>query len=131
MMDAFIKTLRSHPALHKNLIWLEAMSDTLLEEAYQKSACLLAASQGEGFGLPLIEAAKYQLPIIARDIPPFREVCAEAAWYFNGERSEDLAASIKKWLDLYAIKAFPQSETIACLSWKDSAAQLLEAVCPV
>lgn len=43
------------------------------------STCLIAASFGEGFGLPLIEAAQHGLPIMARDIAVFREVAKEYA----------------------------------------------------
>ena len=56
------------------MLWLEGISDEYLDKVYAASTCLIAASEGEGFGLPLIEAAQHKLPIIARDIPVFREV---------------------------------------------------------
>ena len=48
-------------------------------QRFPNSACLIAASFGEGFCLPLIEAAKHDLPMIARDIPVFREVAGQSA----------------------------------------------------
>jgi len=36
-------------------------------------------------------AAQHQLPIIARDIPVFREVAGDYAFYFSGENADDLA----------------------------------------
>ena len=33
---------------------------------------------------PLIEAAKCERPIIARDIPVFREIAGEHAYFFSG-----------------------------------------------
>ena len=60
-------------------------SDEYLEKIYVASSCLIAAAEGEGFGLPLIEAARHGLPIIARDIPVFREVAGEHVYYFAGQ----------------------------------------------
>jgi len=37
----------------KRLFWLEGISDEYLEKVYAASSCLIAASEGEGFGLPL------------------------------------------------------------------------------
>ena len=48
-----------------------------------QSDVLVAPSRGEGFGLPLIEAAQHKLPIFARDIPVFREVAGENAFFFQ------------------------------------------------
>src|SRR5262249_6327442 len=50
-----IRMLRGHPELGKRLFWLEGISDEYLEKVYAAGACLIAASYGEGFGLPLIE----------------------------------------------------------------------------
>ena len=71
LVDAFGSNVRHHPELSKRLFWLEGISDEYLEKVYKTSTCLIAASEGEGFGLPLIEAAQHKLPIIARDIPVF------------------------------------------------------------
>ena len=65
-----------------------------LEKVYAASTCLISASEGEGFGLPLIEAAQHKIAIIARDIPVFREVAGDHAFYFNGNESTDLPKAI-------------------------------------
>ena len=128
MVEALVERLRHHPELNKRLYWFENISDEQLEAAYASSACLIAASYGEGFGLPLIEAAQHQLPIIARDIPVFREVAGDHAFYFNATEPEQLAHSIKAWLDLYARKEHPRSDDMPWLTWKQSADQLLHVL---
>jgi glycosyltransferase involved in cell wall biosynthesis len=107
------------------LLWLEGVSDEYLEHLYNHSDCLIAASYGEGFGLPLIEAAQYKLPIIARDLPVFREVAGEHAWYFSGASAQEMAQSLTEWLTLFEQNRHPQSGQMPWLTWKGSARQLI------
>jgi glycosyltransferase involved in cell wall biosynthesis len=124
-----IVSLTTHPEVNKRLFWLNGINDTYLEKVYTASACLITASLGEGFGLPLIEAAQHKLPIIARDIPIFREVSGEHAFYFKGNDPTALASSIKTWLKLYATKTHPLSERMPWLTWEKSAASLIKLIC--
>ena len=87
---------------------------------------MLLASEGEGFGLPLIEAASRKVPIIARDIPVFKEVAGDCAYYFKGNTPEELAAAIESWLVLYNKGSHPPSEGMKWLTWKESTNSLLE-----
>src|SRR5262245_17880120 len=123
-----IRKLHSHPELGKRLFWLEGISDEYLEMVYAASACLIAASYGEGFGLPLIEAARHKLPIIARDIPVFREVAGEHAFYFTGEQPDAFANAVKKWSALYSARKHPKGGGIKWSSWKESSEALTRVV---
>lgn len=127
-MTNFVKTVLDHPEYSRRLIWLNGISDEYLEKVYAASTCLIAASEGEGFGLPLIEAAQHQLPIIARDIPVFKEVAGEHAFYFEGLEPEDLSHAISAWLDLNHIGQTPESKHMPWLTWKQSTEQLLSAL---
>lgn len=128
MVESLIQRLRNHPELNKRLFWLEGISDEYLEKVYAASTCLIAASYDEGFGLPLIEAAQHKLPIIARDIPVFREVAEGYAYYFNAEDPEGLAQAITDWLELYRSQKHPRSDDMKWLTWKESASQLLSVL---
>jgi len=130
MVEALVDRLRAHPELNKRLYWLEGISDEYLEKVYAASTCLIAASYGEGFGLPLIEAAQHKLPIIARDIPVFREVAGEPAYYFDSKSPDALVQSIKAWLTLHGADLHPKSNDMPWLTWKQSARQLLENIVP-
>ena len=125
LVDELASRLVSHPELGRRLLWLEGVSDEYLEHLYNRCDCLVAASYGEGFGLPLIEAAQYKLAIVARDLPVFREVAGEFAWYFAGETAQDIADSLTQWLKLYEHKQHPQSGEMPWLTWKGSAQQLI------
>ena len=128
MVDSLQQQLREHPQAGKQLFWLEGISDEYLAQVYGAATCLLASSEGEGFGLPLIEAAQYQLPLLVRDLPVFREVAGEHAYYFNGLAPENLAAAIERWLALHANGEHPRSESMPWLTWDESAAQLLQCL---
>jgi glycosyltransferase involved in cell wall biosynthesis len=117
--------LRHHPELGKRLFWLSGISDEYLERLYAGADCLLAPSEGEGFGLPLIEAAQYGLPILARDLPVFREVAREHACYFSGLAGADLAQAVQAWLELDANGQAPSSRNIEWSSWERNARELV------
>ena len=117
--------LRSHAELGKRLLWLEDASDEYLEHAYAASTCLIAASEGEGFGLPLIEAAQRKMPILARDIPIFREVAGGHAYFFEGLAPEDLADAVMDWLRLSESGQAPTSAQMPWLTWRQSTDLLL------
>jgi glycosyltransferase involved in cell wall biosynthesis len=129
-MDSLIDRLYHHPGLSKNLFWLDGISDEYLGKIYAASTCLIAASEGEGFGLPLIESAQHKLPIIARDIPVFREVAGEHAYYFSGLGPSVLATTIKQWLELDSEDKAPQSDGMSWLTWQQSVQQLLVTILP-
>ncbi|MCE5360650.1 MAG: glycosyltransferase, partial [Acidithiobacillus sp.] len=126
-IPATVSRLRTHPERSKRLFWLEGISDEYLEKAYAASSCLIAASYGEGFGLPLIEAAQHKLPILARDIPVFREVAGEHAFYFDDSRDPVvIAKAVRAWLALHRAGTAPSSQGLPWLTWKLSAERLLE-----
>lgn len=132
LVDELAGRLTSHPELGKRLLWLEGVSDEYLEHLYNEADCLVAASYGEGFGLPLIEAAQYNLPIFARDLPVFREVAGEYAYYFEGSDTQEIADRLANWLALYEKNEHPRSDEMPWLTWKESAKQLiaeLDRVC--
>jgi hypothetical protein len=126
LVDELVAKLRAHTELNKRLFWLEGISDELLEQIYSVSTCLIAASYGEGFGLPLIEAAQKKKPIIACDIPVFKEVAGEHAYYFEDNKDPQVISQVvTDWLHLYKNNQHPKSDDMPWLSWKESAQMLL------
>ena len=120
-----VERLKGHPEAGRRLFWMEGASDEFLLSLYDACTCLIAASEGEGFGLPLIEAAQHKIPIIARNIPVFKEVAGAHAHYFDGFEPKDLADAIREWLELNRQGLAPSSSEMPWLSWKQSAHQVL------
>jgi glycosyltransferase involved in cell wall biosynthesis len=128
MVDELVTHIESHPELNKQLFWLDSISDEYLDKIYSASTCLITASEDEGFGLPLIEAARRHLPIISRDIPVFKEVAGEHAFYYQASNPEQMAQAIEVWLDMYAKGVHPRSDKMPWLTWKESAQSVLKTL---
>jgi glycosyltransferase involved in cell wall biosynthesis len=128
-VDLLLDIIRSHTELGSRLFWLDGISDEYLMKVYSSSTCLIAASEGEGFGLPLIEAAQYKLPILARDLPIFREVAGSNAYFFENSKSPNvLAQSIRDWQLLFNNNMHPDSTRMHWLTWKLGTQQILDTI---
>lgn len=127
-VDLLVGRLRDHDEAGRRLFWLEGVSDEYLEAIYAASTCLIAASYGEGFGLPLIEAAQHKLPVIARDIPVFREVAGDQAFYFEAKEPKEFAHAVCEWLRLHKAGMHPRSDVMSWLTWKESAKSLVDCI---
>jgi glycosyltransferase involved in cell wall biosynthesis len=98
MMEDFVAKLEGHPELGRRLLWFRGGSDGLLQALFAGATCLLSPSEDEGFGLPVVEAARLGVPLLLRDIPVFREVAGNRARYFQGLEPEPLASAIAQAL---------------------------------
>lgn len=124
LVQQLAERLAGHHERNCRLFWMEDADDAALEAAYASSTALLAASYGEGFGLPLIEAAHRQLPVIARGLPVFRETVGAYPSYFDCDDAEGLARHLSQWLG-----ERPQSGDLPHLpSWEESARSLQNAI---
>lgn len=126
--DELVGSLVHHPEYGKRLLWLEDASDADLLAALRAADALIAASEGEGFGLPLVEAQRFGVPIIARDIPVFREVAGDEAVYFSGMTGKALSTCLADWLTNNKV-ARRRTRKRADFSWSDSAANLAAVIC--
>lgn len=125
-IPAIVERLRCHPEFGKRLLWMDGISDEFLLNLYASCTCLIAASEGEGFGLPLIEAAQHKIPIIARNIPVFQEVAGPYAYYFDGMAPQNLVDAIRSWLDMHNLGVAPSSSDMPWLTWKQSTQEVLK-----
>lgn len=86
--DSFEQTQAAAPP--SMLISLGVLSEADLFELFRRSAIYVAPSIYEPFGLAPLEAALCGCAVVARDIPSFREVWADAALYFQTTRELEL-----------------------------------------
>ena len=115
------------------LTWLDNATDEQLFKCYKSSEVLIAASYGEGFGLPLIEARNHGLSIIARDIPIFREVLNNHAQFFSSNNHLELADWLLNWnqnrhasITKYSDNLIFDTNSLDGITWAESCKQLIE-----
>lgn len=128
LVEDFAARLRNHPLRERHVFWLEGVDDTMLEQVYTACSCLLAASLDEGYGLPLIEAARHKLPILARDIAVFREVAGEHASYFSGTAPRALADAVELWLRMHRAGTVKPSEGMPWMDWAQATQAMLGVI---
>lgn len=124
-MNTFIERIRKHKYYGEKLAFFEGVSDKEVEYVYENSDCLIQASAGEGFGLPLIEASNYNLPILCSDIPVFHEVAGNNANYFDRNSLENVIKAVE---DFEQGDAIMESKGIEKLSWKQTADKVYEMI---
>lgn len=67
------------------------ISETEKIQLLQHADAFVYASENEGFGIPLIETALHNTPLILNNIPVFNELAGENALYFNIHNTTELA----------------------------------------
>jgi glycosyltransferase involved in cell wall biosynthesis len=66
---------------------------------YKNAEALVHPSLSEGFGLPLIEAAYFNCPIIASNIEVFRELLKENYLSFDPNNANDISEKINNFIE--------------------------------
>jgi len=64
---------------------------------YKNAQALIHPSLSEGFGLPIIEAVYYQLPIIGSNIPVFKELLGNRYLSFDPRNGTDIETKIAQF----------------------------------
>jgi glycosyltransferase involved in cell wall biosynthesis len=74
LMQPFGEALARLPQWQRQIRWLTECPDSELEWCYRHAAAVVYPSAGEGYGLPLAEAASAGAAVIASDTPVHREI---------------------------------------------------------
>jgi glycosyltransferase involved in cell wall biosynthesis len=75
--DALITRL----ALREGVLQLARLERATIASLYRRAAVVVMPSEAEGFGLPVVEALACGSPVVASDIPVFREIGGDAVVY--------------------------------------------------
>jgi glycosyltransferase involved in cell wall biosynthesis len=94
LSDETTTMLRRHPQGGRRLFWFDHASELDLAHAYQTCRLVVLPSKAEGFGLPLLEALAYKRPVLASDIPPFKEVGGAFVDYFDPNSTDSLEKAL-------------------------------------
>ena len=86
-------------SISNNIRFLGRVSDEELVKLYNQAECFIFPTLYEGFGLPPLEAMACGCPVIVSDIPVEREICGDAAIYFNPLCINDIHDTITQYLE--------------------------------
>jgi glycosyltransferase involved in cell wall biosynthesis len=120
--DPLQQRIRSHAEIGRRLYWLSAVDDDGLTALYAEASFLVAASYGEGFGLPVLEAIARSCPVLARNIPAFRAHARFGLRYFKADANAgEIADAIANMLSrLPVTRVVTRDEGLP--RWRDAAA---------
>ena len=123
IFDTFTK---SH--LENQVIFTDYISETEKNALYSNAIVTVLPSLYEGFGIPAIESQQLGTPVIASDIPAFREVLENSAIYIDPNQLDTLVAAFKKiqnkdLADKLVAQGLIQSSKF---TWENSAKSLLD-----
>ncbi|QDG63412.1 glycosyltransferase family 1 protein [Pseudarthrobacter sp. NIBRBAC000502771] len=112
-----------------SVVFHDGVTDAEYDRLLRRATALVSLSRAEGYGLPLVEAMAVGTPVIASDIPIFREVGSDAAIYVDPESPAQFADAVGQlrddghWQDL-SRRSLARA---AGFSWDESARQLVDA----
>jgi glycosyltransferase involved in cell wall biosynthesis len=125
---ATVLSLARHRYIADRVHCLGHVSDQVLDDLYHRALALISPSTYEGFGLPVLEAMRRGLPVIAWDIPVMREVAQEAALLLPVGDSASLVTAMRRVATEPALRqtlSQAGQERAAVFSWQRSAAAFL------
>lgn len=108
----------------RTLHLLPELTDAELVTVYRQARLLVTPSLMEGYGLVGLEALMLGIPVLASNIPVYREVYGNHVTYFDPHSPADLSAALKQAL---ANKVKPAPFTFT-RTWDDVASQVGEVL---
>ncbi|MBI2443230.1 MAG: glycosyltransferase family 4 protein [Candidatus Levybacteria bacterium] len=111
--------------------FLEFVTDEQLPMLYKNAICYVLPSLYEGFGLPVLEAMKFECPVIASNVSSLPEAGGDAALYVDPESADDIAKKMKKVLDDKKLRSeliAKGKKQLAKFSWEKTAKETLTAL---
>ena len=96
----YIRQLQQTAVLHRiPLMLIRNVRHQDLPSIYRKASVFVYPSLFEGFGIPILEAARCRTPIVASTGTCFEEICGDAALYANPLRPDAIGDAIRHYLD--------------------------------
>jgi glycosyltransferase involved in cell wall biosynthesis len=107
------------------------ISRAKLYDLYDRALACIYPSTFEGFGMPVLEAMAAGVPLACSEIPPLREVAADAALYFDPLDENALAAALARLVRDEPLRAHLSRkgrERARSFTWERAARETLNAL---
>ena len=124
-----IKEAIMQQQLTNDVILTDYLCDAEVQQLYQKAKLYVFPSINEGFGIPVLEAFKYQVPVVIANNTCLPEVAGQGAKSFNPFSVQDMANAISTLLNDEALRQTYIEKGNAQLqnfSWDKTAGALMQ-----
>jgi glycosyltransferase involved in cell wall biosynthesis len=122
-----LDAINAHPRIHH----FDRVSDAQLSTFYRNARLFVYPSYAEGFGLPVLEALSYAVPVITSNTTALPEVGGDVVDYFDpcaGDAVAVLSTAIKAALARDSVDATILKAHLARFSWAASAATVIDTI---
>ena len=123
-VEDLCKRIEHSKHFNKKLFWHSHASDQELVQILSSSDAYINASIYEGFGLPIVEATQFRLPLFLRNIHVFKELAGIHARYFN--TAQDLVELVKTFIK--SPQSFVPMPLNNIITWEESVRQLIRKI---
>lgn len=118
--------------LEKNIVTLGPISQDSIVNVYRKCDIFIFPSLCESFGFSMVEAMGVGLPIIVSDTAVNREICGNAALYFDPYDINDIAEKILMVIKDKRLREELSQKALKCAqefpTWEQVARKTLEVI---
>jgi glycosyltransferase involved in cell wall biosynthesis len=122
--EAVAALLDRSPALRGHVVEVSGLTTPSLKRLLDGARALLMPSFAEGYGLPVVEALTAGVPVIASDIPVFREICGDRARLISPLDGEAWLEAIRDLADAERRTANTAISAAGPGTWKDYFARI-------
>lgn len=105
--------------------WLDRAA---MDRELASAAVVLCPSREEGFGMVALEAMGAGRPVVVSDLPAYREVCGDAAYYAPPGDDEAWVSATAQALEAPAQRLADARRRAARFTWSAAAARLDEVI---
>lgn len=111
----------------KNLVFTGNVSDKELVWLYENTEAVLFSSKYEGLGIPILDALIHEKPVIASNIPVFKEMAEDSFYFFELTSESNLSSSIEQGISRkdFANKRKNYRKIIEKYTWANTAKKFI------
>lgn len=102
-----------------------------LPRLYRNATAYINPSLYEGFGIPLVEAMDQECALVVSNIPAFREVCEDAALYFDPLNIADIADKMNRIMNDEEMRKqliIKGNAQLKRFRWEESAMKIIKII---
>lgn len=124
----FLDAINTSP-YKQDIKYLGYVKNDVLPVLYKNASCFVFPSLYEGFGIPILEAMEYNIPILSSNCASLPEVGGESCLYFNPENIFNTVEQLYQILidkNIRVTLIEKQKKQLAMFNWNNIAEKILK-----